>query len=713
MEQLIRAICPEFPKNKDVKETNDKLTWYMIEGSTPVMRVPTYNYLKHSVMEIDRFSEAVQSFALYDAGMPEYNWDTLELSEFYGADCVGGLVILRDMLQGKRVAVDIETRRIEYDNNFLLSIGFAYGPNSCVAFYDIPIPGAKCTDESIPGPVCERTYNLLQEVLTLKDVIYIWHNGKFDVNRLKYMCGLDARVDEDTMLKHYACINEKRGTHGLKDLGPLYLQAPQWDDELDKIKRDWCRKNKVKISDFTYDLIPIEVLIPYMQRDCIATYRLLEKFEQLARPESDFIYRTLIKASDVFGELELNGMQVNIDYLHELEKDLGAALDESQKMLDSVSSKIWNPEEYKKDTLAKTATSEFNIKSPKQLKWMLEKVIGRKVSSTDAATLDELQQEVEAGAITSPLAKDFLSAIAVVRKNNKYIDTYVNGIFDSMCRDKRIRCTYNLHGTETGRLSCTNPNMQNIPRDKKIKNIFCARDRYKLVQLDYSQAELRVLALVTGDEYMIQAYKDGKDFHDAVATEMFGPNFDKEQRTLAKTINFGIAYGRGPGNIAQTFHKSMSEAKAIIEKWYAPMPKVKKWIADQRKKPLTGEKCDTIFGRERHFVVTNENINHVQNEYVNTPIQSIASDFTMLSIIEIHKFLKHNNLQAKIVATVHDSIVLEVIDEPDVVNTVVENCIRIMAETPKKYVPECEVPFKADAETGYSWGALSEWDMQH
>lgn len=153
----------------------------------------------------------------------------------------------------------------------------------------------------------------------------------------------------------------------------------------------------------------------------------------------------------------------------------------------------------------------------------------------------------------------------------------------------------------------------------------------------------------------------------------------------------------------------MGEARAIIDKWYKPMPNVKKWMEVQRKKPILGEPCVTRFGRERHFVVTNDKLNHIQNDYVNTPIQSLASDFTMLSLIQIHNWIQKENIDAKIVITVHDSIVLEVIDDQEIIDKVAKKCKRIMADTPFKYVPECTVPFKADAEVGYSWGALEEW----
>ena len=703
--RLVRAVCPDFSEDKQVKSSHDQFSWFKIIRATNTLVIPPINYVKSNPMVLDKTVEAITAFAHTAEDATEYDWENLNLYEAYTEDGILRTIdTVRKVAQGNLLACDIETRRIEWEDNKLLSLGFATDINTCYAIYNIPVIGANGEGHST------AVWEALEGLFGDENITFIWHNGKFDCGRLKYLCNFDARIDEDTMLKHYCAINEKRGTHGLKDLGQLYLQAPAWDDELDRIKKDYCKQHKMRLGDFMYDDIPTSVLIPYMQRDCIATYRLHCVFERIGRPEASFIYRKLIEASNVYMRMELAGVRLDVDYLEDLEYELETELKTATKHLDDVVSHIWDPSEYALKTGAKAKQGDtFNIKSPKQLKWMLEKVLGYPVPSTDAATIEMLVDEVESGVITNPEAKDFLEAISSVRKNSKYMDTYVQGMRECMCRDMRIRGTFNLHGTETGRLSSSNPNMQNIPRDKKIKNLLCATPGYKLVQLDYSQAELRVLAMLSEDPYLIGVYVDGKDLHDAVATEMFGPNFDKEQRVMAKTINFGIAYGRGPGSIAQTFKKSMSEARAIIDKWYKPMPLVKAWIDNRRAMAKRGEPCVTLFGRERHFVITNEDLNHIQNEYINTPIQSVASDFTMFSLIEIDKFLRENKLDARIVTTVHDSIIVECKDEKDLVDLVAQTCVRIMAETPLKYVPDCPVPFKADAEVGYAWGKLHEW----
>lgn len=535
IQKLVRAICPDFPEDKQVKTSHDQFSWFKIIRATNTLVIPPLNYVKSNPIVLDKTVEAITAFAHSEEDAPEYDWDNLNLYEAYTEDDIlRTIATVRKVAQGNLLACDIETRHTEWEDNKLLSLGFATDVNTCYAIYNIPVIGAN------GGGHSTAVWEALEGLFGDENITFIWHNGKFDCGRLKYLCNLDARIDEDTMLYHYCAVNEKRGTHGLKDLGQLYLQAPAWDDELDKIKRDYCRQHKMRLGDFMYDDIPTRVLIPYMQRDCIATYRLNHVLKRIGRPKADFIYRKLIEAANVYMRMELAGVRLDVDYLEELEYGLEKELKEANKHLDEVASRTWDPMEYSADTKAKVKPNEkFNIKSPKQLKWMLQRVLGYAVPSTDAATIEMLIDEVESGVITNPAAKDFLEAISSVRKNSKYMDTYVQGMRECVCRDMRIRGTFNLHGTETGRLSSSNPNMQNVPRDKKIKNLLCATPGYTLLQLDYSQAELRVLALLSGDPWLIKVYQDGKDLHDAVATDMFGPNFNKEQRVMAKTINFG------------------------------------------------------------------------------------------------------------------------------------------------------------------------------
>lgn len=511
-------------KQLHFQNTSDRTLWYKVKHATRTMYVPGMNVLRINPMELDRFIGFVDSLLHFGIDSPMYRWDNLNLYEYHGEEEVeAGLRLLMGNYSHALMGVDIETRDVSWDNNKLLAIGFAVDDDTCLAFYDIP----------------QHLYPLLEKALNMPGATYAWHNGKFDCEHLWYTCSIKAHVDEDTMLKHYVQISEKKGSHGLKELGPIYLQAPQWDDELDAYKKKWCRERKIKIADFKYDMIPTNILIPYMQRDCIATRRLLTVFEQLKEEGTDWIYRQLIRASNTFRCIECNGATVDQEHLAMLDKELSADLQAATDDVNESIAYFWNPVAYSQETGAKYK-EEFSLKSPKQLKWLLSKATGMQLESTDAATIDKLVEIAEEGVVKfDPHTIKLLEGIKRSRKASKYLDTYVTGIRNVLCSDGKVRANYNLHGTETGRLSSSNPNAQNIPRDKKIKNIFKAPKGYKLVQLDYSQAELRVLGVLSNDPFLIKSYIEDKDLHANVAEEIFGPDFTKEQRTQCKTINFG------------------------------------------------------------------------------------------------------------------------------------------------------------------------------
>lgn len=688
---------------KNVKHTVNRELWYKIVNSTKTLYLPTVDTLKVNTAEIDRAVEALQSFNTIDLDrLCSYRWDEEyieSITEPY--EVIDRLIEYSGPLM--EIACDIETCHVGYNNNRVLAVGMCWvrpdGSERVATF-----------SETVHG-VGED----LQAVFRNPNLHFIWHNGKFDTSRLEYLAGIKASVDDDTMLMHYIGINEKKGTHSLKTLGQLYLQAPAWDDELDEYKKKWCRENGVRLKEFTYDMIPVSILIPYLKRDALATLRLAGVFRELMRPESIAMYRNLIEASNTYRRIELNGVKLNKSHLADLKIELQNQARESEEIAESIIQKHWDYLSYCKETgaaysRAKSA-QEFSMSSPKKLKWMIEKLVGFPVQSTSKEVLEELSEHMES--IQNEEGKQFITAITSARKASKYYDTYAVGLETLCCEDGRVRCSYNLHGTETGRLSSTDPNMQNIPRNKKIKDLITCEEGNTLVQLDYSQAELRVLTALSGDPYLLHIYTSGQDLHDMMATKMFGPDFTKEQRVITKSLNFGIAYGRGPQSIARMFKISMSEAKKIVSDWYAAVPEVEKFISAKRKEPFSGETCKTPFGRERHFVITSENRYHVSNEAINFPIQSIASDLTLLSVLEIQRWIDEMGYSdiVKIVATVHDSIVMEVKSDPELVSIVAHKGAEVMKNQPRKYkIGIVEVPFRADAEVGKTWGSVEPYE---
>lgn len=680
-EQLIKAVCPNFPGDREVVETSNFERFFKVVNGK--LFVPADRFIRGNFILTDKYIEAVNAFAVADLGGHNYDWDNLNTRELRDPEEIKDAIMFLSTI--KLLSCDIETKDTSFFGNKLLAIGFAYD---------------ECSSFVFPDPTAE-TLSLLQKyIYSNNDIKIIWQNGKFDTSRLKFMCNIDARVDEDTMLQHYVGINERKGTHGLKELGPLYLQAPQWDDKLEAYKKEWCRHHGVKLADFTYDMIPVDILIPYLHRDCIATYRLNKLFHKIMRPGAKDLYYKLCKASTVYGDIERTGNYVDRVYWQELHEILDEKIADAEREVRKCAKEFWDPIKYQRDTGTKAYTSVFNHKSPAQLKWLLSTITGEKLESTDKKELERLEN-------TYPEIP-FIQAISALRKYNKYMDTYVFGIQSVLAPDGRVRCSYNLHGTETGRLSSSEPNMQNIPRDKLIKNLFIAPEGYKLVQFDYSQAELRVLAYLSQDDYLKGVYQRGEDLHDAMALKIFGPNFTKEQRVAAKTINFGIPYGRGAGTIAQQLHIDYASADKMIRDWFRAAPKADAFVKKMRRIPMdkNAEPFTTIFGRQRHYIITSGNAYGVQNEAINFPIQATASDLTMLSTCEIARIIKERSLDARIVNTVHDSIILEVKDDPALVQEVAEIGVNVMAAIPQQYLPGLDFPFRADVETGYKWGEL-------
>ncbi len=683
-QNIAQQIAPNISTNS-IHVTRDSLLWHKVINGR--LMAPGENILRTNLAELDKFIEVCKAVEL---GRPLYDWSTPP--EYQIIETPEALQELRNQLEASPpdiLACDIETRNTGYDDNKLLAIGLAW-ENGLVAIKWHP-----------------SMKSGLQGILNLGRVRYLWHNGKFDTARLKYLEDIDAHVDEDTMLLHFVGISEKRGTHGLKRLGQLYLQTPPWEAEVDALRKQYAKAHKCKLADFTYDLIPMSILLKYMVLDCQVTLRLFDMFKELQEPGTQDIYRTLIKASNTFREIELRGMPVSEERLEEAEWELEQDIKTAQAVLNTQIAKYWNPQQYAQETGSRTLPEAFNIQSSKQLKWLLEKVTGRILSSASEETLLALKD-----AATDSAQLEFLESLQRYRVLIKLLGTYITGMREKVCKDWRIRGTFNLHGTETGRLSSTDPNLQNIPRVGPVKGVYTAPPGYVFLQLDYSQAELRVLAYFSKDEFLRNVYLQGLDIHGTIAKEVYGPNWGPEDRSSVKRVIFGSVYGVGPAHVGEILNISVTEAQALIAKVFSYMPNAKLWLQERKKMALKGEDLITVTGRRRHLVLTgNEHLSHIQNEFLNTPIQSAASDLTLMSLLRIHDWCKQECPEAHVVCTVHDSIILEVPEDRPTLELVARKCEAVMKEIPFEVLKDCTVPFKADAEYGKHWkGLKSVWD---
>lgn len=585
------------------------------------------------------------------------------------------------------LAADIETSGFDAYKDEILCLGICYSQNKVVIF-----------PKELLG---EFEVHRLFETDSHR---WIWHNGKFDTKFLRKI-GIDARVDEDTMLMHYV-LDERPGTHDLKQLASTLLGAEDYESALYPFIK--------KRGFVSYGEIPTDILYEYLANDCDMTYQLYQTLSPNIDDCKEYKrhYALLIRASEFLQSIEDAGMLVDMEYLNKLEKELTQRLSDLDYEIQDMVYDFWNPEQYKLDTHAGKIPMKFNPSSPKQLSWLLysKNAMGLSVpegfpNNTAASTLEALPEE-----IVVPLVLDY-------RHTRKALGTYVEGIRDRTYADGRIHPTFSLHTVETGRLSSQNPNAQNFTRGSSIRNMIIAEDGNILIEADYSQAELRCMAWYSRDENLIAVYRNGQDLHNIVA-EQYHPGWasmtdlvlQKELRVDAKSINFGIAYGKTAYSFSKERDLTLEEAQKRIDDWFTLFPDVKVFLDYCQQIGLAGGVLWSPFGRARRFhtfpMMTNEDRAHIANEARNFPIQSLASDLTLLSAMDMLPHIK-SVYKGKIVNIVHDSILVEAPNDTTLVAELRKYIEETMRQTPTKYIGN-RVPFEADSKIGTSWGNMHE-----
>jgi DNA polymerase-1 len=587
----------------------------------------------------------------------------------------------------------------------------------------------------------------LIELFARQDIYWLWHNGKFDIRFLRARLGLPARVDGDTMLKHYA-IDERRGIHGLKDLAQEFCDAPDWEGII---------KQYLPNKKSSYRMIPTDILYNYAGYDTAYTWRLdpiltdrMAEEDRWAREHgydkgpSWSYYNLLVPASNVFTDIESGGIGINVALNRKLERTLRdnddpaalGFLQLEQKLLSLAQPYVQDAidrvrqmmlperraqlgltaEELQKrlNALENIKAGIFNPRSPVQVQVVLYDCLNlpkpqrgkdRGKRTTNKKWLDYLKN-------ANP--HPFIDTLLEYRKVSKLLSTYVDGIAERIhivFVDGEERWIYHpdyrLHGTITGRLA--EPVIVLIPRKQGgVKKMFePVEPGWVLVQADYSQAELRTLAVFSDDPFLKSIYFNDKDLHDIMSVELYGPNFTSEDRVRTKAVNFGIPYGREAYSIAMEYNMSPKEAQALIDRWLTAAAKAKEWIDAQKEKAKNNIPIVTPLGRIRRFgLITDENWHDISKQAVNAPIQSTASDLTLKSLIDLHNDPEFRRL-GRITHCVHDSIVVQCPIEN--VRAVVAKMKAKMESVPAELLGT-DMPFKADFEVGPNWGTLTKYN---
>jgi len=504
------------------------------------------------------------------------------------------------------------------------------------------------------------------------------HNIKYDIEVLKAL-GINVRGTAfDTMVAAYL-IDPTGGGLGLKSLAKSKLGRKMID------YTDIVDDKKKTLADY-----PIDVVSDYACSDSDVTIQLVEIFKkELKKLELDKLFDEVeVPLIDVLIEMEANGVSLDTKKLAKMSSKMEVQMKEAEKNIYAI------------------CGEEFNLNSPKQLsKILYEKlklpVIKRTKSgaSTDASVLEELATNFE-------VAERLLEYRGLSKIKSTYVD-----VLPTLLNEKtgRVHTSFNQTITATGRLSSSDPNLQNIPAKgevgKKIREAFVPEKKgWKILAADYSQIELRILAHLSGDKILTTAFKEDRDIHRATAAEVFGVS-EKEvttqMRDAAKMVNFGIIYGISDFGLAKGLKIKKTEAADYIKKYFAKHSGVKKFIDETIEQVKKDEFVCTMLGRRRPMQdINNPNWSiksFAERTAINTPVQGTAADIIKVAMINISNELRAEGLEAKMLLQVHDELVFEVPDEE-------VDKVRKMVEDEMVNAIKMDVPIKVNIGIGESWG---------
>lgn len=507
------------------------------------------------------------------------------------------------------------------------------------------------------------------------------HNSKFDAKHLKVQ-GFPWSFEEDTLLMHYA-LDERRGSHGLKELSHEHLAAPDYESEV--------RRYITKRTD-SFEVVPKPVLYKYAAWDAVLTARLREKLRTPLREEGrvSWLYENiLVPASRVLVDVELHGFKLDGEVRSSLREQYDNKLTVlEQQIRQTTSGRVTNP--------SSTHQVAEELKSiPQMAKFR-----------TEGGGISTNKEALEAIKDLHPLA----SLLLDYRHLRKMRSTYLEITPDT---EGYTHADFFLFGTVTGRTTARNPGILTIPRESLIRNLFCASPGRVLLQADAQQAELRVLAFLSQDPYLLQVFEEGKDLHDEVTRLLYGKAVEtatkdrlKDMRMDAKIVNFGIAYGITEYGLSERTKWSVPEARVYLDRFYAKARGLRQWMERQGIEAINNGYVESPFGRRRRFkLVTPEVREEIRKAAVNTPTQGTASDITLLAAIELNERLGE---KADLVNLIYDALVFDVRieDLPEVAQEVKQ----VFESIPKRFL-DMKVPYPVDLEVGTHWGSLEKYKI--
>ncbi len=580
-------------------------------------------------------------------------------------------LLLQNLVAQTSVCFDTETTGLDALNAELVGLSFSFEKGK--GFY-VPFPENQ-----------EEAQTLLEKFRPFfenEHIEKIGQNMKYD---LKILSNYNIQVKGklfDTMIAHYLINPDMR--HNMDVLSETYLKyAPKSIETLIGKKG----KNQLSMRD-----VPLEDIKEYATEDADITFQLKEHFQPiLEKVGTKKLFDEIeIPLVPVLADMEKEGIRLDVDFLKSMSVDM-------QKEIDAFEQQIYE-----------TAGEKFNLASPKQLGDILFdklKIGGAKQKKTKTGQYATGEEVLSYLANEHQIVRDILEWRQMVKLQSTYIDALPNQVDK---KTGRVHTDYMQTVAATGRLSSTNPNLQNIPirteKGRLIRKAFIARDEnYTLLSADYSQIELRIIAALCGEENMIKAFQNNEDIHKSTAAKVFNVPLDevtKEQRSHAKTVNFGIIYGVSAFGLSNQTNLSRKESADLIEAYYQTYPKLKSFMTSQVDFARENGYVETISGRRRYLKDINSANAIVrggaERNAVNAPIQGSAADIIKIAMINIHKKLSTEHWKSKMLLQVHDELVF------DVHNSEIEK-IQPMIKHEMENAFKMIVPLEVEIGIGKNW----------
>ena len=574
----------------------------------------------------------------------------------------------------KTLAIDLETDSLDVNEANIIGISLS---NSNQAYY-LPF---KSPDNELSPTDQNKVLKALNELCMDESILKIFHNAKYDCVILKRF-KVNTVSFQDTLLMSFF-VNNGLTKHNLEDLYYYYF-----GEEKEKFKDVIKNESKRKYKDFSE--VPLELATNYAAHDAYATHQLYEALqEQISQNPDSYIYYDIDKKlSLVLQEVERNGCKIDLKFLTKLEKDLN-------KEIEKIESKIF-----------KIAGEEFNIGSPKQLTEIFKKLdvkVTKKTKAGDFQTNVKVLEQLESEGI------EIASHILKWRQYSKLVSTYTSSLAEHADSNDRVHSTFNIAATITGRLSSSEPNLQNIPIrteiGKKIRTAFIAEKDHELYSFDYSQIELRVLCEACEDPNLLKAFQEDQDIHQSTGQLVFNKKeINDNDRRMAKIINFGIIYGISQYGLAKQLGVSNAEAKLFIDNYFQKFPNINDFMKATTDKAKKLGYVENLFGRKSHIKDINaKNFmlrSFAERQAINAPIQGTASELIKIAMLDIQKYLETNNCKSKMTSQVHDELLFEIHkNEKDLIPEIT----KLMETSHQKY-KSFKTPIKVDFGGGLNWG---------